>query len=326
MRALIWVMLVATGLWSGYWWVGATGLEKGVNAWIAQQEGRITAEKVEVHGIPNRFDLTLTAPNFTDPASGISVSSPFVQVYAMSWKPWHVIAALPTGQVITLPDQEVTLGSDTLRASVQLHPSTDLSLQEAVGEAKILSLTSTDGWTVLLNNASTSIAEDVTAASSYRLGLRINQITPDTALMQALITTDLPKIIDEVYLDAHAALTAPLDRDLGNTQPKINKITLAEARATWGALKFSAKGDVEAGSDGLALGKIDLRVEGWNRLPPILVALGLIKSDVAPTVENMLGIMAAQGGDPEVLAISLTMKDGRMSLGPLPLGAAPRLN
>ena len=65
MRALIWIMLVATGLWSGYWWVGATGLEKGVNKWIAQQQGSVTAEKVEVHGIPNRFDLTVTAPVFS---------------------------------------------------------------------------------------------------------------------------------------------------------------------------------------------------------------------------------------------------------------------
>jgi hypothetical protein len=326
MRALIWGMLLATGLWSGYWWVGALGLEKGVNAWIAQQEGRVTAAKVEVHGIPNRFDLTLTAPAFTDPASGASVSSPFAQVYAMTWKPWHVIAALPSGQVITLPDQRITLESHKIFASMQLHPNVNLSLQQTVAEAKALRLTSDAGWIVALDSMSASMAEDVTQTNSYRLGLKIDQISPDARLMQALMATDLPNTIDEIYLDAHAALTAPLDRSLGNTQPKLTKITLTEARATWGALRFSAKGAVEAGADGLAMGKIDLRVEGWKRLPPILVAMGLVKPDVAPTVENMLGILAAQSGDPEVLTISLICKEGRMGLGPLPLGPAPRLN
>jgi hypothetical protein len=326
MRALIWGMLVVTGLWSGYWWIGASGLENGVNAWIAQQDGRVTAEKVEVHGIPNRFDLTVTAPVFTDPASGLAVSSPFLQVYAMTWKPWHVIAALPSGQVITLADQKVTLGSDKLRASVQVHPTTRLSLQEIVVEVEALRLTSDAGWAVSLQSGLASMAEDIGQTNSYRLGLKVDQITPDAGLMQALTATDLPKVVDEIYLDAHATLTAPLDRYAGDLQPKLTKFSLAQARATWGALKFSATGALEAGADGLATGKIDLRIEGWKRLPPILAALGLVKADVAPTVENMLGILAAQGGDPQVLAISLICKDGRMSLGPLPLGAAPRLN
>jgi hypothetical protein len=325
MRTLIWVMLVTTGLWSGYWWVGALGLEKGVNDWIAQQEGRLTVEKVEVHGIPNRFDLTLTAPVFTDPSSSISVSSPFAQVYAMTWKPWHLIVALPSGQVITLPDQKLNLASDYLRASLQVHPSASLPLQEVVGEAKALSLVSDAGWVISLKTAQASVAEDE-QANSYRFGLKVDQIIPDASLMQSLASTDLPAVMEEIYLDAHAALTAPIDRNAVDTQPKLAKFTLTQARATWGELKFSATGALEAGPDGLAMGKIDLRIDGWKRLPPILVAMGLVKSDVAPTVENMMGVMAAQDGHPEVLAISLTCKDGRMSLGPLPLGPAPRLN
>lgn len=325
MRALIWGMLLATGLWSGYWWVGASGLEKGVNAWIAQQDGRVTAEKVEVHGIPNRFDLTVTAPVFIDPTSGIAISSPFLQVYAMTWKPWHVIAALPSGQVITLPDQKLTLASDYLRASVQVHPSINLALQEIVGEVKSLRLSSDAGWEVSVKTALASVAEDA-QANSYRMGVQVAQITPDAGLMQALTATDLPKVIDEIYLDAHAVLTAPLDRNAANLPPKLTKFTLAQARLTWGELKFAANGALEAGPDGLAMGKIDLRIEGWKRLPPILVALGFVKPDVAPTIENMLGILAAQSGEADVLTISLTCKDGRMNLGPLPLGAAPRLN
>lgn len=326
MRALIWIVLAATAIWTGYWWVGASQIESGVKAWIAAQPpGVVSASSVEVEGIPNRFDLTVSDVVVADPAHGVTVSSPFLQVFAMTWKPWHVIAALPSGQVITLPDQKVTLSSENLRASVQVRPSTALALNELVGEAAGVTLTSDAGWAMAINTALVSMAEDATRANSYRLGLRVREIAPDAAVLQALAATDLPDLVDEVFLDADAVLTAALDRNAGQTKPQLSALQISEARVTWGALRFSAKGSLTAGPDGLAAGEIALRIEGWKRLPPILVALGLVKPDVAPTVERMLGIVAQQGGDLEVLQIKLVCKDGRMVLGPLPLGDAPRM-
>ena len=92
------------------------------------------------------------------------------------------------------------------------------------------------------------------------------------------------------------------------------------------AEQFTASGALTARSDGIAEGEIALRVEGWRRLPPVLVALGLVKPDIAPTVERMLEVIAAQSPDLDVINITLSCQDGRMSLGPLPLGPAPRLH
>ena len=124
---------------------------------------------------------------------GVQVSSPFVQVYAMTWKPWHVIAALPSGQVITLPDQKVTVASDSIRASVQVHPSTTLGLNEVVGEAHGCGADLGCGLDAgRRKSALASALEDVTRANGYRLGLKVAGIAPDAALMQALAATDLP--------------------------------------------------------------------------------------------------------------------------------------
>ncbi|MDZ4392907.1 DUF2125 domain-containing protein [Cypionkella sp.] len=326
MRALLWIVLAATAVWTGYWWLGASQIESGVKAWIAQQPpGVVRASAVNVQGIPNRFDLTVSDVVVGNPAQGVEISSPFVQVYAMAWKPWHVIAALPSGQVITLPDQKVTVASESIRASVQVHPSTTLALYELVGEAHGVKLTSDAGWTLGVESAIASTLEDATRAHSYRLGLKVAQIAPDPGFMQALAATDLPDLVEEVFLDADAVLTAALDRNAATSKPQLAALEISQTRVSWGALKFSAKGTLVAGSDGLAEGEIALRVEGWKRLPPILVALGLVKPDVAPTVERMLGIVAQQGGDLEVLQIKLICKDGRMVLGPLPLGPAPRM-
>ncbi|MDB5665192.1 DUF2125 domain-containing protein [Cypionkella sp.] len=326
MRALLWIVLAATAIWTGYWWVGSSQIESGVKAWIAAQPpGMVSASSVEVHGIPNRFDLTVSDIVVSDPRRGVTVSSPFVQIYAMAWKPWHVIAALPSGQVITLPDQKVTVTSDSIRASLQLHPSTALALNELVGEAHGVKLGSDAGWTLGFDTALASAAEDATRPNSYRLGLRVANIAPDPVMVQALAATDLPHIVEAVVVDAHAVLTAALNRNAAQTKPQLMALEIADAQINWGALRFSAKGTLTAGPDGLAEGEIALRIEGWKRLPPILVALGLIKPDVAPTVERMLGIVAQQGGDLEVLQIKLICKDGGMVLGPLPLGPAPRM-
>ena len=37
MRALLWIVLAAAGVWSGYWWVGSGAIELEVTAWFKQQ-------------------------------------------------------------------------------------------------------------------------------------------------------------------------------------------------------------------------------------------------------------------------------------------------
>ena len=57
--------------------------------------------------------------------------------------------------------------------------------------------------------------------------------------------------------------------------------------------------------DGLAEGRIDIHIENWRKMLPVAVAMGLIKAEVAPTVENMMALMAEQSGDGTVLDLPL---------------------
>lgn len=326
MRALLAIALAATALWGGYWYVGARAIEVAVVQWFAEQPPGVASNAgVSVQGIPNRFDLTVTEPILTDPVSGIAWKAPFAQVYAMTWKPWHVIAALPSGQEITLADQVVRVASAKIIASVLLHPGKELTLNETVAEAHGVVLTSTAGWEIGVEKALASTREDVTRGNTHRLGLALTGIAPDAGLMAALADTDLPTRAEEIFIDAHAGFSAPLDRFMAQSQPRLLLLELNEARVGWGALRFSAKGTLTAGPDGLAQGEIALRVDGWRRLPKLLVALGLLKPDIAPTLERALEVVAAQGGDLDVVQMVLKCADGQMSLGPLPLGPAPQM-
>lgn len=327
MRALLAIMLTLTALWSGYWWYGASTIETAVRDWFAAQPPAIAQTSgVEVQGIPNRFDLTVNGLKLHDPASGIGWETPFAQVYAMTWKPWHIIAALPTGQEIMLPDQTIGLQSDRMIGDVIVHPSTDLALQEVVTDLTAVTLRSDAGWTVGFGRGLASLREDSSRKNGYRIGLKVTEIAPDPSVLAALTSTTLPPTIAEVYLDADATLSAPLDRFAQTSQPKLMGLKLTEGRVKWGDLQFHVAGDLTPDAQGFASGTLDLRLNGWKDLPPVLAALGLIKPEIMPTVTNMLGAMAQQSGNPEVVELKLKCADGRMNLGPFPLGPAPRFN
>jgi len=132
-------------------------------------------------------------------------------------------------------------------------------------------------------------------------------------------------VLDRLYLDADVTLSAPLDRNAPRVRPSLIAVSLHEALLLWGDLALHVKGDLVPDAAGFAEGSLTLRATNWQRLLPALVAAKLIKPEVVPTWTRVLGIMARQSGDPAVIDLTLRLAQGRVSLGPLPLGAAPRL-
>ena len=329
MRALLVVIMIAAALWSGYWFVGSRALERGLDQWfVAQAAQGITAERadVSVQGFPNRFDLTVTEPRLADPQRGLSWQAPFVQVFAMTWKPWHLIAALPDSQTVGLPDQTVTVSSSRLRGSLVVTPGTDLTLDRTTVEGDNIRLASDRGWAAAAARVLLASRRDADDAALHEVFFEASSITPDQAFrMELKPVSDLPELIDRIRMDARLGFSAPIDRFAARTQPRVQRIDLREAGLLWGRLSLSAKGSIAAGPQGLAEGRIDLRAAPWRDLVPVLVAAGVIKPEVAQTVERAMELLALQGPDPEVLDVPLVLAQGRMALGPIPLGPAPRM-
>ena len=99
MRKLLAAVIVAAGLWTGYWWAGAWAIEKAINQVFAAQaeQGRVALNTgVAVHGIPNRFDLRVDQIELADPACGLGLENPFpaslcddMEALAHSGRPAH---------------------------------------------------------------------------------------------------------------------------------------------------------------------------------------------------------------------------------------------
>lgn len=335
MRKLLFLMVALTVLWSGYWYVGSTAVRDGVTTWFADAARQgITAENagVTVAGFPNRFDLTIDEVKLADPVSGAGWQAPFVQVFAMTWKPWHIIAALAPEQVVTLPGQVVTVGSADLKASLRAKPSTDLPLAEVRLAGTSLDLASDQGWTLALGDFTVGLrADEALGPAGYEFGFDLAPLTPDPAFLTAvkavtipdLAPSDLPATVDALWGSIYLTLSAPLDRHAGDVRPYLKRVEINQFNLTWGQLGASASGVVEADANGYAAGKVTIDVTNWDRLPAVLVAAGLIKPEVAPTVARGMQALAAQSPDLKLLSLSLVLEDGQMSFGPFPLGPAP---
>lgn len=328
MRVVLWLAVVLGVLWAGYWVVGSRAIEGGADQWLADMNARGVAfeeDGVAVAGFPSRFDLTLTRPRVSDPQTGWAWKAPFAQVLSMTWKPWHVIAVLPQDQEIDLPGQKIALTVGKMQGSLRLHPSTDLTLEEVVVEMRDLVAKSDQGWQVGMGSGIVALGRiEKMFGNAQRLGIDLTDLRPDPALAQRL--PNLGDVISLVHLDSILTLSAPLDRHAGETAPVITGVTIKDFHMTWGVLNMTAKGQVDPGTDGLAVGQIDFRIEGWRQVPALAVALGLVRPEMGKSLTDGLAVLAASGGNPEVLNLPLTFADGWMALGPLPLGPSPRLD
>lgn len=336
MRWLLGFAAVLTALWCGYWFVGKTVIEREATAFLAAQEAegrRAETTALSVGGFPNRFDLTAEGIDFADPAQGRSWQAPFLQVFAMTWKPWHLIAAFPETQTIGLPGETLTVTSDGLMASARTEPSLALSLAEARVATHALTVASSAGWTAGLGESAAALRATPGQPASYDLGVQLTRFVPDPRIKEALAqvvlpglpASDLPEEIERLHLDARLGLSAPLDRQAGQTNPRLQSVDLRDLSLVWGALALTARGQVAPDAQGYAAGRIEVSVTNWDRLPPLLVAAGLVKPEIAPTIASLLRALAADGGDPTTLTLPLLLEDGQMSVGPLPLGPAPLL-
>lgn len=337
MRKLLFLMVALVALWSGYWFVGSNAVRKGVNGWFADASAQgLVAENtgVTVAGFPNRWDLTVDGLHLADLDAAFGWKAPFVQVFAMTWKPWHIIAAFPPEQTVFVPDDVITLTSEDLKASLRAAPSTDLPLAEVRLAGASLGLKSQQGWTLGLGEFTLGLrADPALGDAGYELGFDLAPLTPDPAFVARvravaipdLPQSDLPDTVESLWGSVYLGFSAPLDRHVGETKPYLTRIEVNQLNAAWGKLALTAKGLIEADDQGFAAGDILVEVTNWDRLPAILVAAGVVKPEMAPTIARGMQALASQSPDLTVLALKLTLADGQMSFGPFPLGPAPRM-
>lgn len=355
MRGLLAFMIGLAVLWCGYWYGGKVLIEREGRSFLAaESQGALSlrADDLTVAGFPYRWDTTLVRPTFAAQGGAYGYQADALRLFAMAWKPWHLIAALPARQELRLMGQDLTLEGQDIMASLRLRPASDLAFREARLSASALRLAPVAGFggaqglgleagawgAQSLSLAARAQAKTPEALFPYELGLDLREISLPPALLarlsqisdvavEGLPSTPLPATIERLHLDAVVLLAGQIDRHLTGAEAFAPKaIDLRGLGLSWGALSLSASGQIIPDAAGFASGRVEVVVQNWQVLPQILIGAEVINSRMAPLVVNLLSAMARDGGDANRLTIPLLLKDGQISFGPLPLGAAPRLN
>ena len=327
MRWLTGLVVVLGCLWSGYWFIGARGFEAGAMGWFAKMEaaGKIARyQALEVQGFPNRFDLTVTAPEIGDAASGIIWQAPFLQILSLSYKPWHVIAAFPPEQRITLPPKAMTVQAGKLQASVVVQPVPALPLDRLVLVGEDLVALGDSGWDLRAASVQFATRQDATRADMHEIRLDVTDLQPDARLV-AVMGGVLPDRISLLRMDAVAGFTAPIDRMLLQTRPQVAQLILNDLRVTWGDMSVAAQGSVIADTAGFAEGEVRLRVENWQVALDVAEAMGLIATKDRKLWDQAATFLALGSGGDTAIELPLQFRGGETWIGPLAVGPAPRL-
>lgn len=330
MRWLLWAVIAACTLWGGYWFAGAAALRRAAGdafAGAAREGFEAAHAGLAINGFPNRFDLTASEVRLADPLAGFGWTAPFFQLLALSYRPNHVIAVWPDRQQLELPGGRVEVVSDRMQASLVVAPGTDLALDRSAFVAEAVGLAGEGGWRLDLAELRIALRAAGGSGARYDLGLAALGLVPGPGL-RALLDPEgrLPATVEAVALDAELALDAPLDRHaLQGRPPQLAGIVLREARAVWGGLALSASGSVAIGADGLPEGRFDIVADDWEGILALAVRAGLVAERVAPTYARALAAMDEGGGGGGRLELPLVLSGGRIRLGPMILGAAPRI-
>lgn len=322
MRVLLILGAVLAAGWGGLWFAAARTVERGVETWFAEQAAAgMVAEYdfLAVNGFPGRIVLTVEGPRFHDPFADTGWQGPEVLARVAAWRPGRLEAELASPQRLRLPGEDVEIVAETLQGSVTLSGLAML-LQQTDLTGRAVQLAGESGWTAGVAALDFASRADAAEPERQRLRLEAREI--------ALPLPDVPRVpATAERLEVALSLTfdAPLDRHMGDRPAELRALELEGLEFVWGAARLTGDGTVVAREDGLAEGRIAFRATDWRALLEKAVATGAIRPEIAPTWERVFETLERAGGTPGVLVLPLTFQRGRTSLGPLPLGPAPRL-
>ena len=323
MRLLLGILVIGSALWGGYWFIGERTVEAEITRWLDQasnQQLEVGYQGINTTGFPNRFDTTVAEPWFVDHRNGFGWSAPFLKIFALSYKPNHIVAVLPHEQTLRLGDTEMYLQNEDMRASLKVDPNSDLTLDQLRLSADALTLnvaaTDIDIARVFL---ATRRAVAQTAALDVAVKVSNLDLSDDVQrLLDPSLT--LPNVIDGLEMET----TIQFSDDIGlrGKPPRMVRLLIDKARLSWGELSLSLRGDVQTDTQGFAAGTLTLEAKNWRQVFAVLSRAGVVDQ----IWEGAIAPLAEADGNPRDLSAPLTLNNGLIYFGPLPLGPAPKLN
>lgn len=325
MRKLLSIAIVLAALYGGYWFVASRALMAGVETAMDQlrAEGQIDYASVGLAGFPSRFDVTVEAPEVR--GADLVWAAPFLQVFALSYRPNQIIAVWPREQSLTIAGQRLDIASEDMRASALFAAEGSLPLDHAQMVVAAPSVAVTGQWSAAATEARLASQSAGADGRSHRVGVEVTDIALKDVEGTGGPAPALPATIERLWLDATLDFDRPLDRFAGEAPPRLMQAEIAGARLLWGPMRIEAEGRIEVTASGTPEGRITVTATEWRQMLDAAERLGALSAQDAANVARMLDGIARNSPDPDRVSLPFVFREGMLFLGPFALGPAPRL-
>ncbi|ABF64830.1 hypothetical protein TM1040_2098 [Ruegeria sp. TM1040] len=321
-------------VWSLYWAVAAWGLRQSVAAWFEEQAARGWQVEVKeitagdgLGGYPWRHVTQITQPALADPGTGAAWRADWLELQSPAIWPGHQSLRFADGdQRLSYYDQTAVITTQGLQADLFLAPGLALELEE-------LGLTS-GSWRIGDDAEATLSADDLSlrmvqgsVAESYEISAEARAFRPGKALRRLLrAAPKLPQAFETLSLAMDVTFDKAWDLSvLEHRRPQPRQIDLALLEAHWGEMRLKMSGALEVDEAGIPTGEVALQVEAWAEFLALAEDSGLLSPTLREQASRVVAVMARASGNPEDLDITLGFRNGNITIGPIPLGPAPRL-
>lgn len=331
MRRVIWLIVWAAVVWSGWWALATIGAVRGIDGWLTarQAEGwQAETTAIAFDGYPADIQITLKDLALADPDTGVALESSKLTLLAPAWDPGNVTLVLPDDPILLAsPEGQNQLLTQNAQARLHVKTNKSLALETMQANADAWLLEAAAGDALAGSASRVLITQDEEDASQYQFELDVDALRPGTVPRAALsIPQDWPVAFDQFTLTSTVTFDRPWDiTALEVSRPQPRRIAVQQAEALWGELqlRFAAALDVDAA--GAASGTVSLQARNWRAMLNLAEKSGALPAAIRPQIEQALSTFASLSGNSETLDLTLTLRDGFISLGFIPLGEAPRL-
>ncbi|MHA1113143.1 MAG: DUF2125 domain-containing protein [Alphaproteobacteria bacterium] len=329
--------LALVALYAGLWWAAASALRERIEAAAAERsaKGHPTGfATLVIDGFPFALRARIDGAEaaLEGPLAGMTWHGDAVIASVRPWAPRRARLRLEGAQEIRAPE-------DVLLAATGREITADIRFDGA-GRVARVDARLRDATLTPANGAPTSIAAaDIAyrAESETRAGNEDGGVGPSVSIDAADIRLAeaaggaLGRRLGRLIVEGRLTGDLPADataralaawRDAGGTV----EITHAEAR--WGPLHLAAVGTLTLDTEMRPLAAFSARIVNYEAALDAFVAkgaLGAREAAIAKTVFALVAKRATDGGPP-ALEAALTIQDGRLSVGPVPLFRVPALD
>ncbi|MCX5494593.1 DUF2125 domain-containing protein [Kaistia dalseonensis] len=332
-QLIILAALLLVALWSAGWFAirhYAEGRLAAIQQDVADQGGSFACESERISGFPFRFVLNCTPAAITLPDSGLSARVSAVEAIALAYNPTHLLAAAQGPLVLRLHDGlGVNAEWSAAKASLRVGLSGRLKRFSGVVDDLDISLESPDKLIAATDLKAKHGELHLLQADGDATALEIWSTAQGLAAMLPGAPA-LPTLNGDVHAILPGALPAHRDETVDPVAAWLaagGEVKLDRLGVDVGGFMAVASGDLTVSPDGLVSGRVAVRVDQLDKLPDLIEA---IRPGHRDQVARIIGPLAAFLKPVTVdgktwRETTVTIKDGRATVGFIPLGTIPPL-